>query len=117
MAQRNLHISLAPTSSLTDKAAEADSSRNLCVAPGLLTGGLAPLPRMASHVPFKRTSDLKVLMAENLGEVLIQGPSFDQGEALRLRGNLSCLQTAAALKALASCGPASLAFMQRGQTG
>ena len=75
------------------------------------------LPRMASHVPFKRPSDLKVLMAENLGEVLLQGPSFDQGRALRLRGNLSCLQTAAALKALASCGPASLAFMQRGQTG
>lgn len=110
-------MSPAPTSSLTDRAAATDSSCNFCVALGPLAGCPVPLPRMASNVPSKRTSDLKVLMAENWGEVLIQGPSFDQGGALRLRGNLSCLQTAGALKALAGCGPGSLAFTQRGQTG
>lgn len=55
---------------------------------------------MASRVPSRTASDLKVLMVGNLGEGLIQELPFDPGGALHLGGNLSCLQTAGALKAL-----------------
>lgn len=110
----DIYVSPAPPSSWTDGAAANVSSCIFCVALGLLAGCPAPLPWMASDVPSMRASDLKVLMAENWGEVLIPEPSFDQGGALRLRGNLSCLQTAGALKSPGRPWARLLSFYAKG---
>lgn len=61
--------------------------------------------------PLRERLIWKVPMDANLGEILIQEPSFDQEGVLRLRGNLSCLRTSGALKSLGRlCGPGSLVF-------
>lgn len=64
-------------------------------APGQMP---APLPWRVVMSPPRERLICKVLMAKNWGEVLIQKPSFDQGGALHLRGNLSCLQTSGAFE-------------------